>query len=279
MGDYYLGLPAWAFPGWKDSYFRDSPSRLASYAQVFNTVEGNTSFYRIPDKTSIDRWLEAVDGTGFRFCFKLPREVTHESPADMRALASFLDAIVPLGDHVGPLLVQFPATCGPAEIDRLEPVFEAIAEHHAFVVEVRHPTFFEDPEMLQPVLDRYGAGRVMLDSRPIFEGNRQHPEVLAALHEKPDVPVLERVYNEVALVRLILHPDVDSNRPYIDEWATRVARWRERRIETWMMIHCPNNQYCPSLALDFHETLRRVAGQATVPKLAAWPVPQQQTLL
>ncbi len=277
--DYYLGLPAWAYPGWKDSYFRDTPTRLASYAQVFNTVEGNTTFYRIPDAKSVERWREAVEGTGFRFCFKLPRDVTHERRPDMNALESFLDAIAPLGEHIGPLLVQFPATTGPADLEGIEPVLDTVAERHRFVIEVRHPAFFDDPERLEPALERHGAGRVMLDSRPIFEGNRQHAEVVSALHEKPDVPVLDTVYNDLAFVRQILHPDLVSNRPYIDEWAARTANWLGEGVSTWMMIHCPNNQHCPPLALDFHDSLRRIAGEPTIPKLNSWPVPQQQSLL
>ena len=49
---YYLGLPAWGFPGWTGSYFPEpgaGGSTLDHYARVFNTVEGNTSFYRVPD--------------------------------------------------------------------------------------------------------------------------------------------------------------------------------------------------------------------------------------
>ena len=277
--DYFLGLPAWAFPGWKDVYFSDTPSRLASYARVFNAVEGNTTFYGVPDANSVDRWREAVEGSGFRFCFKLPRDVTHQRCPDRHALDSFLDAIAPLDGHLGPLLVQFPATTGPADLDRLEPVLAAVAERHGFVVEVRHPAFFANPELLEPVLERHGAGRGMLDSRPIFEGNRQHPEVVSALHEKPDVPVLDTVYNDVAFVRLFLHPDIVSNRTYIDEWATRAAQWLDDGIATWMMIHCPNNRHCPPLALDFHDTLRRILGESAMPELESWPVPQQRSLL
>ncbi len=277
--NYHLGLPAWAFPGWKDTYFRDVPSRLASYAQVFNTVEGNTTFYRTPDERSVERWLEALEGRPFRFCFKLPRDVTHERRPDMNALETFLDAIAPLDEYLGPLLVQFPAKTGPTDLDQLEPVLEAVADRHSLVIEVRHSAFFDEPELLEPALERHGAGRVMLDSRPIFEGNRQHPEVLSALHEKPDVPVLDTVYNDLAFVRLILHPDIVSNRPYIDEWADRTAGWLGAGVATYMMIHCPNNQHCPPLALDFHDTLRRNAGDAAVPPLAGWPVPQQQSLL
>ena len=276
-GNYFLGLPAWAFPGWKDRYFQESPSRLASYASVFNTVEGNTTFYRTPDPDTVCRWRDAVAGRPFRFCFKLPRDVTHEPKPDLAALATFLDAIAPLRDNLGPLLVQFPATLGPAGLEAVEPVFAALDGRFGFVVEVRHDAFFEDPERLEPVLERYNAGRVVLDSRPIFEGDRAHPEVLDALHEKPDVPVLDGIYNGVTLVRLILHPDLVSNGPYIDEWATRVAAYLDAGVATYMMIHCPNNLHCPPLALELHTALR--GRLPIIEALPSWPVPQQGSFL
>ncbi len=274
---YFLGLPAWAFPGWKDRYFTDTPSRLASYATVFNTVEGNTAFYRIPDRDTVLRWRGAVDGTNFRFCFKLPREVTHETRPDLRALDRFLDVTDLLDGHLGPLLVQFPATVGPAELDSLEPVFAALDGRRRFTIEVRHRGFFDEPGRLAPTLERYSAGRVILDSRPIFEGDRTHPELLDALHEKPDVPILDEVCNDVTLIRLILHPDVGSNQPYIDEWAARVAGYLADGVETYMMIHCPNNLHCPLLAHEFHETLSRHV-DFELPALPPWPVPQQDLL-
>ena len=46
---YRLGLPAWAFPGWKGQYWTASPSTLANYSSIFHTVEGNTTFYGVPD--------------------------------------------------------------------------------------------------------------------------------------------------------------------------------------------------------------------------------------
>ncbi len=275
-GDFFLGLPAWAFPGWKDRYFTDAPSRLSSYATVFDTVEGNTTFYRTPDRDTALRWREAVAGRRFRFCFKLPREVTHETRPDMDALGNFLAAIEPLAGHLGPLLVQFPASVAPADLDTFLPVFEAISESQRLVVEVRHPALFEEPALLEPVLDRFAAGRVILDSRPIFEGDRGHPELLDALHEKPDLPVLPEVYNDVTLVRLILHPDLVSNRPYLDEWAARIAAHVAAGVTTYMMIHCPNNLHCPPLARDFHALLAaRTTGLSALPH---WPVPQQPLL-
>lgn len=280
FGDsYFLGLPAWAFPRWKDRYFTDKPNRLASYARVFNAVEGNTTFYRVPDSDSVARWRDAVSGTSFRFCFKLPSGVTHEPRPDIGTLERFLTAIEPLAEHVGPLLVQFPAGVGPGGLARFEPVLEAVGEKHRFVIEVRHQAFFEEPGLLDPTLERFAAGRVVLDSRPIYEGDRTHPDVLDALHEKPDVPVTPLVHNGMAFVRLILHPDLASNERYITEWAKHVAAYLRSGTETYMMIHCPNNLHCPPLALDFHRALKQVEGMAGLPDLEPWPLPEQLSLV
>lgn len=276
---FFLGLPAWAFPGWKDRYFTDRPSRLSSYARVFNTVEGNTTFYRVPDRASVERWRAAVDGTGFRFCFKLPREVTHEKRPERDSLQRFLTAVEPLHEHLGPLLVQFPATVSPALLARFEPVFDSVRRLCRFVIEVRHPAFFEDPGLLAPVLATYEADRVVFDSTPLFQGDLDHPEVLAARHEKPDVPVIEQTPNGVTLVRLILHPDIRCNGPHIDRWAARTAAKLAAGGTVYMMIHCPNNQHCPPLARQFDAELRRKVGGEKLPPLAEWPVPLQQSLL
>ncbi len=277
--NYYLGLPAWAFPAWKDRYFTDEPTRLASYSTVFNAVEGNTTFYRVPDDTTVRRWRDAVAERAFHFCFKLPRDVTHERNPDLGALERFLTAIEPLRRSMGPLFLQFPATVGPAQIKRFLPVFEAVEERHEFVIEVRHRAFFDEPELLEPLLEQYSAGRVMLDSRPLYEGDRSHPEVLDALHEKPALAVLPTVYNDIAFIRLILHPDIVSNKRYIDEWAGRVAQYLDEGVQTYMMIHCPNNLHCPPLALEFHETLMQQQGMESLGELPAWPLPKQLELM
>ncbi len=274
---YRLGLPAWAFAGWRGRYFTDRPSQLASYARVFNAVEGNTTFYRTPDTATVARWREAVAGTDFRFCFKLPRGVTHERQPDLAQLDHFLKAIAPLGQHLGPLLLQFPAAVGPQQLPLLHTLFSRIPRDWRGVVEVRHPAFFDSAARLAPLLDSYGYGRVVLDSRPLYRGDTSHPEVAAALHEKPDLPLLPEVHNGLAFVRLVLHPNSAFNDLYIAEWAKRVAAWSGAGHHTFMTIHCPNNLHCPSFALQFNEALR--IRLPAVPPLPGWPVPQQGSLI
>lgn len=276
---YYLGLPAWAYARWQGPYFPADRPALESYSQVFSAVEGNTTFYAIPDDRTVAGWREKVAGRRFRFCFKLPRSVTHEPRPGYADLRLFFDRLEPLDGSLGPFLVQLPASFGPESLGELERLAERLPRRHRYVVELRHPAFFDAPERLEPLLDEFGFGRVMLDSRPIYEGDRQHPEVLDALHEKPDVPVLDTVYGGIAFIRLILHPETASNDPWLDEWAARCAAYLAAGYETFMMIHCPNNQHCPALAESFHGRLRRRLEPERLPSLPAWPVPQQATLL
>jgi len=275
---YRLGLPIWAYPKWKGVYFDEEPSMLASYASVFNAVEGNTTFYGVPDPGSVAGWRRALEGTDFRLSFKLPRSVTHERAPAEDDLERFLAAIRPLGEHLGPLLVQFPERAGPAEIDAFEPLFARLADVHRCVVEVRHPIFFAEPGRLEPMLGRHRFGRVMLDTRAIYRGDLSHPDVVDAVHRKPDVPVLGTVYAGLAFARVVLHPDNLDNDPWIDDWVERAATMIERGDDTTIMIHCPNNLHCTAQARAFHERLRARLGTSRVPELPPWPVPQQESL-
>ena len=280
---YRLGLPIWAHPGWRNRYFEFEPSPLASYARVFDAVEGNTTFYGIKDRSTVEGWRRALEGTDLRASFKPPMAVTHSARPDMEALEHFLDTIAPLGEHLGPYLLQFPSRVGPEALARFEPAFERVArEAPGAVVEVRSLAFFEDPATLGGTLDRHGFGRVTLDSRPLYAGGPAHPKAEAAFHRKPDVPVLEHDGRDTAFVRLILHPEARVNDPWLDEWAGRTAALLGRGVAVTMIVHCPDNDPCPGFAADFHGRLRAACAAAAVeppPPLPDWPVPQQGSLL
>ena len=272
---YRLGLPAWAFAGWQGPYFRSGGSVLGDYASVFNTVEGNTSFYRVPEDTTVARWAEAVQGRDFEFCWKLPREITHEPRPDLELLERFLQRIRPLGRHNGPLLLQFSDRTGPDQLDTVRRILERLPTDRRNVIEVRHPAFFDQPERLQPLIAEFDLGRVCMDTRPLYQGDLDHPEVQRARHEKPQVPVLPSLANGLEFIRLVLHPDGVSNAPWIESAARRAAAALGRQEQVYVLIHCPNNQHCPELALAFHAALGRTLKRRDWPPLPPWPVAQR----
>jgi uncharacterized protein YecE (DUF72 family) len=272
---YRIGLPAWGFPGWQGRYFRGHGHALADYAQVFNTVEGNTTFYRVPDPGTVARWTEAVVGTNFEFCWKLPREVTHEARPDLDLLSTFLGRLAPLQSHNGPLLVQFSDRTGPDDLDTVRRILDQLPSDRRHVLEVRHPRFFASPDLLDGLIDEFNLGRVCMDTRPLFQGDLAHPEVRSARHEKPEVPVLPALHNGLEFIRLLLHPDLDSNAVWMARAAQRAAEVLKRGERLYVLIHCPNNQHCPALAVAFHQALAAEIGAPEWPPLPDWPVPQQ----
>ncbi|MCC5884938.1 MAG: DUF72 domain-containing protein [Gammaproteobacteria bacterium] len=273
-----LGLPAWAFPGWRGRYFEARPSPLASYARVFDVVEGNTTFHAIPDPATVAGWREAVATTDFRFCFKLPKTVTHAKRPAWDDLWHLLDVLAPLSPWLGPLLLQFPARVGPDQLPWLQRFFEMLPREHRYLLELRHPAFFPRSDALEELAGKFGLGAVTLDSRGLYAGPADHPEVAGALHEKPNLPVSPKVRANLACVRLVLHPDWREPQPYLDFWADQVAAWLRSEVEVIVTLHCPNNLHCPEFAALFHRALRARLGEDVLPQLAPWPVAAQPAL-
>ena len=79
----HVGCPIWTNKEWLGSYFPagiKEPDYLHYYAQQFNSLELNTTHYRIPDAPTVRRWREAVPA-GFRFCPKLPQTILQHQSA------------------------------------------------------------------------------------------------------------------------------------------------------------------------------------------------------
>jgi uncharacterized protein YecE (DUF72 family) len=117
-----LPVPKYQFP---DEF--KSASRLTYYATFFNSIEINSSFYKIPMKTTVATWASSVP-ENFRFTFKLFREVTHvkELNFDDRHIEQFIETISHAGDKRGCLLVQFPPGLKNDSINQLDRLLNSI---------------------------------------------------------------------------------------------------------------------------------------------------------
>lgn len=107
-----IGCQGWAYPDWVDVFYPPGAKQedlLPFYARIFDTVELDSTFYKPPKPTIARSWARHTP-PGFRFAAKVPRAVTHEAVlrganAEMAELARALE---PLGDKLGPILVQMP---------------------------------------------------------------------------------------------------------------------------------------------------------------------------
>jgi uncharacterized protein YecE (DUF72 family) len=266
---FLIGCAVWAFKGWLgDLYPAGSRSSdfLHLYSRRFTTVEGNTTFYSTPDVATVKRWAEATP-PGFKFCPKLPKTITHNgllAPELPRAL-KFLDLMQNLGDRLGPLMAQLPPSYSPAQWDDLTQFLQGWAQTQVpLALEVRHRDWFDAPyrDRLTALLKELNLGRVLLDTRPIYKAP-DNPQ-LDAERKKPNVPLQPQVTSDYSVIRLISHPQLALNQPYMDEWVTLVDRWLQQGTRIYFFVHCPQEVRSPANARHFQHLLAR---QATIPPL------------
>jgi len=265
----------WTHKAWPGRFLPQSlpaKERLRAYAGWCNAVEGNTTFYATPARTTVATWAQQTDAD-FRFVVKLPKVVTHERrfagvEADMRA---FLDAIEPLGERAV-LWTQLPASFGPADVDALGRFLRRLPADRRRAVEVRHPGFFTDAastSLLETALIDADAEWVPFDTTVFF----RRPPISEAEQEtwpkKPRLPRRTRALTDRPIVRYLGRDSIEETVAGWRPWTAVVAGWlREGRSPT-VFLHTPDNNEAPALARRFHEEVR-----ALVPGLDALPEPE-----
>jgi len=146
--------------------FRDR-SRLCYYASLFNSIEINSSFYKVPMGATVIKWVESVPDN-FVFTFKLWRDITHNKGLvfEPRAVAHFMNVINNAGVKKESLLVQFPPSLKADNLPQLSNLLQCI--RHAdpdngwqAAVEFRHASWYQDKTYY--LLDRYQMGMVIHD--------------------------------------------------------------------------------------------------------------------
>ena len=272
----YLGCPEWANADWRGTLFpakSKSADFLQHYASVFNTVEGNTTFYALPRPEIILRWRELTP-EGFRFCFKFPKRISHEHRLrNVRdELATVFRTFAPLAERLGPLFLQLSAAFGPSELPILNDFLQRLPPDFRYAVEVRHSAFFTggDAETrLNDTLRTHRTARVVFDTTTLFSSTERDPDTQEAQHKKPQVPFRDTVTADFAMVRFVGELEDARNHAPLQGWADRVSGWLQQGIIPWFFVHTPGDYTAPQLARAFHQMLRHRA--PALPALADFP--------
>ncbi|MCU0495125.1 MAG: DUF72 domain-containing protein [Chloroflexaceae bacterium] len=272
MAQFYIGCAVWAYKEWLGGLFppgSKSADFLRLYSHRLTTVEGNTTFYATPKPEVVQRWL-AETPADFRFCLKLPREVSHAGPLAARLVetSAFLDRMAGLGQRLGPFFLQLPPGYSPAQQADLARWLAAWPTDYRLAVEVRHPAWYA-PTHEQPLMEllaRHNMGRVLMDVRPLKqETTPEFAEYLnAALDKKPDVPLHPVRSSDIVLLRYIGHPDPVRNHDLLDEWANRIVPWLAEGVAVYAFMHCPDERQSPGLCRELY---RRLQARASLPPL------------
>ncbi|KTD23798.1 Protein of uncharacterised function DUF72 [Legionella lansingensis] len=137
---FYIGTSGWSFKGWIGDFYPDkiiAREMLGHYANFFETVELNTSFYGTPRKKTIESWYEATPDN-FIFSCKASRYITHlkRLKNTKESLTYLLKALEPFGKKLGPILFQLPPRW-PVDIERLQNFVKLLPQDHYYTFEFR----------------------------------------------------------------------------------------------------------------------------------------------
>lgn len=282
-GRLYLGCPVWAHAPWRGNFFSADARReefLPQYASVFDTAEGNATFYGLPSVETVSRWAAEAPET-FRFCLKFPRVVTHDhalaGPTAAEETRRFLERMAPLGEKLGPFFLQLHQSFGAEKLPVLAAFLRGLPKERAYAVEVRHRDFFDGAakeRALDELLGELGMDRVIFDTRGLFLAEATDDVTRDAQRKKPRVPVRFTATGRRPFVRFVGDPDVAKNTAVFAEWAAVVARWIGEGRAPYFFTHHPDDARAPALARAFQESVRVQC--AAVPPPARWPCERER---
>jgi len=168
MGTIRVGTSGYSFKDWVGTVY---PSRLkpgdylSHYAKMFDTVEINSTYYRVPSPFMFVNMLKKVP-KDFTFVVKVPKEMTHEREKFDSVLQPFVQGVLPLAkaDQLGGLLAQFPYSfkANQESLDHLKQLADAFVHRGVPInVEFRHSSWYS--EDIYSNLRDHGLGFVNVD--------------------------------------------------------------------------------------------------------------------
>ena len=237
-----VGCSGWNYKSWKGPFY---PSGLAAskwlpyYAERFDTVEINNTFYRLPEAQTFAAWRAQVPA-GFLFAVKASRFMTHMKRLrdPQEPIERLFSRVHALGPCLGPVLYQLPGNL-QFDLPLLDAFLRALPRRVQHVVEFRHRSWYVDATF--DCLERHGAS--------------------LCLHDKDGSEIAEPFVGRCVYVRFHgtsgrYHGSYSNTT--LSGWAKRlVARWREGRD-----VYAYFNNDPDAVATQNAETLRRFTAAA-----------------
>jgi uncharacterized protein YecE (DUF72 family) len=261
----YIGCPVWNCDTWSDIVFPAGTKRtqwLNWYTQMFNCVEGNSSFYATPTVDHARRWA-AEAAAGFRFCLKFPREISHDRSlvhADSPT-ARFLQAIEELanGDRLGPTFLQLGPHFAADRFDVLKSYMTQLPREFPWAVELRHKSWYDaasNESRLDEFLTEFSIDKVIFDSRPLNQAPPDDDFEKQSQARKPKTPLRKMATGKHPLLRLIGRDRVELVDNFIAEWVPTITDWVAAGKIPYIFTHTPDDTFAPQMARRMWEQLR-----------------------
>ncbi len=218
-GQVRIGCSGWSYAHWRKLFYpQNMPARehFTFYAQHFDTVELNNSFYRQPPRERFVAWADQAP-PNFLFAVKASRYVTHikRMVVEQKSINLVVESAEGLGSKLGPFLFQLPATFH-LDLARLEAFLPMLPPTQRHTLEFRHDSW------LIP---------------PVFELLRRH-RIALCIPDRPNMPQSLETTSDFTYVRFHLGPrGIGYGTTALETWAQRVRAWRDAGLDVFLYFN------------------------------------------
>lgn len=234
---FYIGCAKWNRADLKGFYPRGTKDELVYYAQQFNSIELNATFYRNFPASQFEKWYEKTP-ENFKFFPKLGQEISHwkRLKGVKEVVDSYLYNFSNLKEKLGTTFLQLNANFSPKNFNDLQSFVENWDSAFPLAVEVRHKDWFEDKTVfveLTNLLEAYNIANVLVDTA----GRRDMMHM--------------RLTNNEAFVRYV-GANHKSDYSRLEEWVDKLQEWVEAGLQNiHFFIHQNLEVESPLLAAHF----------------------------
>jgi uncharacterized protein YecE (DUF72 family) len=218
-----VGCSGWVYAHWKQRFYpKEVPQKswFEFYAERFDTVEINNSFYRLPPPETFETWRKHSP-EGFKFAVKGNRFITHikrlKEPEE--TVKRFFDSADKLGDRAGPILWQL-APSFSRDDDRLGDFLRALPRNHLHTFEFRHKSWLV-PEVYSLLSEHRAA---------------------LCIPDRPDLPQDIRCTTDWSYIRMhgSNHDEGCYSQQDLDVWVRHIHEFLADGADVW--VYFDNDQ-------------------------------------
>lgn len=250
----YIGGVLWSDEGFVGTIYPDrakATNYSKYYTRQFNTIELNSSHYRIPDIQKVQKWYEEAP-SDFKFCPKIPQAISHS-----RNLIEALDYVNEfqysfnaLQHKLGTSFLQLPPHFAPNRLNELLDFLDKCSIRN-LAIELRHPQWFTEQTALNTL------------SNYLYKNNMSL--VLTDTPTRRDVLHMRQT-NKTAFIRFNANDKHATDYVRINQWINRLYNWLQLGLETiYFFIHTPTQTTMPELVTYFIQQLKKECGITLIP--------------
>ncbi len=243
----YIGCTGWSMKEWVGRVYptgTKAADYFKYYATQFNTIELNTTHYRIPTISTVKKWVETATDD-FRFCPKIFQRISHSKDLGLSSTNNIIDtkeAYLHFEEKMGCCFMQLPPFFGADRIGMIERFLNKFPAEIPLAIELRHESWFENRKEANDIYQ-------------LFE-SRKIATVITDVAGRRDI-LHQRLTNDICMVRFVGNGLHSTDYTRIDEWIQQLQQWFEMGLQkVYFFTHEPDNLLAPELALYMVEKMQ-----------------------